>query len=209
MSLLGLPGCALTQKATPTDVRYFSPEPLSGATSVTPMPIALGSRSEKALDLRLGRVTAAADIRERIVYRDSKYEVGFYEDRMWTERPDAYLRRALSQKLFEEQGLRSVIAGAAPVLDVELTSFEEVRKPQHIAVVRITFALRDDHVVRRSQTFTVQRPIPETDKAESASAIAAALGEGLLSAVAQISENVLADLARPPELPAATARNAR
>src|SRR5689334_19308246 len=82
-------GCALTQKATPINARYFSPEP--AASSRSP---AAERAAGSGLELRLGRVMAGAHIRERIVYRDSEYELGFYDDRLWSERPDAYLRRA-------------------------------------------------------------------------------------------------------------------
>lgn len=186
-------GCALTQKATPTDARFFSPELPAAATSSRP---AEERATGPLIELRMGRVTASSHIRERMVYRDSPHELGFYEDRLWTERPDAYLRRALAQALFEEQGLRSVVSGAAPVLDVELVRFEEVRKPTHIASGRITFSLRDDRIIRKSQTITVERPIPATEKADGPSATAKALGEVLRSAVSQISEQVQGELTR-------------
>lgn len=194
-------GCALTQKATPTDARFFSPELPAGATSSAP-PVERPTGS--ALELRLGRITASAHIRERMVYRDSPYELGFYDDRLWTERPDAYLRRALVQALFEEQGLRSVVSGAAPVLDVELVRFEEVRKPQHVASGRITFSLRDDRLIRRAQTITVERPIPPTEKSEAPNATAKALGEVLRAAVSQIGEQVYGELSRLAPPPPAT-----
>lgn len=189
-------GCALTQKAVPVDARYFSPEPAVAA---------LPSHDRAAgtpFELRLGRVTGSAYIRERMIYRDSQYELGFYDDRLWTERPDAYLRRALTQALFEDRNLRSVIAGAAPVLDVELIRFEEVRKPQHTAAVSINYALRDDRVVRRAQTITLELPIPQVEKADAPGAVAATLGQALRSAVAQIADQILAELAQPAPLPA-------
>jgi cholesterol transport system auxiliary component len=184
-------GCALTQKATPIDARYFTPELPAAPSSPAP---ASAPRTGPAIELRLGRVTAGAHIRERIIYRDSPYEVGFYDARLWTERPDAYLRRALSQALFEEQGLRSVVGGAAPILDVELIRFEEVRKPQHVAAGRISFALRDDRVVRRTQTISVELPIPQGEKTDAPAATAQALGQVLRSAVSQISERVRTEL---------------
>jgi cholesterol transport system auxiliary component len=180
-------GCALTQKATPAAARYFSPELPSGKS---PSSTSLGP----ALELRLGRITAGAHLRERIVFRDSKYELGFYEDLRWTERPDTYLRRALSQVLFSELGLRSVLSGAAPVLDVELVRFEEVRQPRHVAALELSFALRDERVVRRAQTVTIELPIPETDKSAAAGVMAATLGEALRSAVAQLGERIRGDL---------------
>lgn len=182
-------GCALTNKAVPTIPRYFTPE-------LPPVqPKAEAPRA--GVELRLGRVTAGSHIREKIVYRSSDYEVGFYDDLLWTEKPDAYLRRALSQVLFEQERLRSVVAGGAPVLDVELVAFEELRAPRHAALVRLTFVIRDDRLVRLEQTLAVERPIAAASKDKEPAAIAAALGEAMSSAVAQVSERVIAELGRP------------
>lgn len=199
--LLSLGGCALTTKATPTVPRYFSPEPPDLA------PKAAVQRS--AIELRLGRISAGSHIREKIAYRNSQYEMGFYDELLWTEKPDAYLRRALTQALFEESGLRSVVGGPAPTLDVELVSFEEIRAPRHLALVRVMWVLRDDRVVRSEQTLTVELPIgtgtaaaaDKTPAGSDASDIAAKLGEALRSAVTQIRERVLSELSRPPTQP--------
>src|SRR4029078_3767284 len=83
------------------------------------------------LRLRLGRVVAGSSCPEQIPYRDSDHELGFYEERRWTERPEVYLRRALARALFEERGATRVVSGFAPTLDVELTAREEIRAPQH------------------------------------------------------------------------------
>lgn len=190
LALLALPfgGCALTNKAVPTIPRYFSPElppvqPRAGA------PRAGG-------ELRLGRITASSHIREKIVYRSSEFEVGFYDDLLWTEKPDSYLRRALSQVLFEQERLRSVVSGAAPVLDVELVSFEELRGPRHAALVRLTYVIRDERVVRIEQTLSVERPIAAVSRDKEPAAIAAALGDAMSSAVTQVCERVIAELGR-------------
>jgi len=189
LALLPLGGCALTNKAVPTIPRYFSPE----LPPVQPKAEAPRAGAE----LRLGRISAGSHIREKIVYRSSDYEVGFYDDLLWTEKPDSYLRRALSQVLFEQERLRSVVSGAAPVLDVELVSFEELRAPRHAALVRLTFVVRDERMVRLEQTLSVERPIAAASKDKEPAAIAAALGEAMSSAVAQISERVIAELGRP------------
>lgn len=186
LALGGLSGCALTNKATPTIPRYFTPE-LPAVTAKSEAPRAGG-------ELQLGRVSASSHIRDKIIYRSSSYEVGFYDDLLWTERPDAYLRRALSQVLFERERLHSVVSGMAPVLDVELVNFEEVREPTHRAVVQLTLILRDDHMVRLEQTLKVERPISAANKAQTPAAIAAALGEALNSAVSEISARVVAEL---------------
>lgn len=199
LALFALTSCALTQKAQPTVPRFFSPEPAHAPASLP--------RVEQPVELRLGRVQAAAHIREKIIYRNSPNEFGFYEDLLWTERPENYLRRALTQTLFEEEGVRSIVTGAGSTLDVELVSFEEIRKPQHLAQVRLTLVLRDDRAVRLEQTLTVERPIPTVEKSQLPGAIAAALGDALRSAVVQVSERVLPQLA-PTSTATATAARA-
>lgn len=184
---LALNGCALLSKSEVPMRRYFSPDlPSSGQAANT--------RSNA--ELRLGRVTAGAFIGERIMFRESAHEVGFYDDRLWTEKPEAYLKRALTRVLFEEQGLHSVMRGAGPTLDVELIRFEEVKGPKHVALVKIAFALSDERVVSLQQTLSVERPIVATDKDSEASAVAQAMGEALRDAVSEVSGRVVADLAK-------------
>src|SRR5689334_17259795 len=64
-------GCALTSKSEPLEPRYYSPERY-GAMS-KPAPAAAGP----AVELRLGHVGAASYLDERMVYRDSDYELGY------------------------------------------------------------------------------------------------------------------------------------
>ncbi len=179
---LAVSGCALFSKNEIAQRRYFSPD--------------LPSERPKAVqranaELRLGRITAGAAIGERIMFRASEYELGFYDDRIWTEKPEAYLRRALTRVLFEEQGLHSVVRGAGPTLDVELVGFEEVRAPLHVGRVTIAWTLSDERVVTLQQTVSIDRPIAD-DTAEST---ARAMGEALRDAVDEISGRVSTDLA--------------
>ena len=186
---LSLSSCALFSKGEVNFPRYFSPD-LPKATSK------VGSK-RSGVELRLGRVSAGSYIGEKIVFRESDYEVGFYDFLMWTEKPEAYLRRALTRVLFEEEGLTSVLSGAGPTLDVELVSFEEVKTPVHLGLVRIAFTLHDDRVVHMQQTMAIERPIVMVvAKDKQADAVAEALGEALRSAVYEVSGRVLADLAR-------------
>ena len=195
-ALLLLQGCALTSKATINYPRYFTP--------VLPRAHLTTAANPSGVELRLGRVSAGAHIREKIVFRRSGYEVGFYDDLLWTEKPAEYLRRALSQVLFEEQGLRSMVSGSAPVLDVELVSFEELRVPAEAALVRLTILLHNERAVLLEQTLTVELPIAGS-KPAAPDAIAEALGEALRSAVSQLSQRVLDQLAVTPAAPAAPA----
>src|SRR5688572_20204847 len=96
LTLLALGGCALLGKADALTPRYFSPD-LSGGGGASGPP---STSSHGAIaELRLGRITAASHLGERIVFRDSRYELNFYEGRRWSEEPEAFLRRALAHSL--------------------------------------------------------------------------------------------------------------
>jgi ABC-type uncharacterized transport system auxiliary subunit len=187
-------GCALLTKADPLTPRYFSAEPsrMSGADSVSARAVA--SRGSVP-ELRLGRVTSASYLRERLVFRSSSYELGFYDDLRWTEKPETYLRRALSRTLFEEGAFRRVVSGAGPTLDVELVELSEMKAPAHVARARAAFVLFDPRSVRTEATVTVEIPIAATKGNEDAAAVAGALSAALSGAVERIVELVRAEMA--------------
>jgi len=191
-------GCALTSKSDPLTPRYFSPDESRSRAPVA----AVASTSERdaetqTTELRLGRITAASYLGERIVFRDSNYELGYYEERRWTERPEAYLRRAVARALFEDRGLRRVVSGVGPALDIELSELAELRSPP-VVRVRATYVLYDERLVRRQATITIERPIPDaTTPSKSAETSARAMADALGDAVNQIADRVTADLRRP------------
>lgn len=178
--------CALTSKAELVDVRYFSPER-------TQLPVknadAGGALSAGPLQVRLGRVTSGANLRERIAYRDSAYELGYYEDLRWTERPETYVRRALGRSLFETHGLQRVLSGDAPTLDVEVIAFDELRlKTGRAARACLRVILYEDKGVLFEDTLTVDRPVAGgRPKIES---IIEALATALDDAVDQVTVKV-------------------
>jgi cholesterol transport system auxiliary component len=104
-----LTGCALLGRSDPVPPRYFAPEYAAppGAT-----------RAAAGRPLRLGRVEGWSNLRERWVVRDPAGATSYAEDRRWTERPEVYLRRALSRALFEERGLVEALSGRALSLEV-------------------------------------------------------------------------------------------
>src|SRR4051812_29381315 len=111
IAALSASACALTSKSDPIVPRYFSPERPGEA-------LRAGAKPEKPLaELRLGRINSAPYLDERLVFRDSDHEFGYYEERRWTETPDEYLKRRLARVLFEERGLRHVVGGFAPTLE--------------------------------------------------------------------------------------------
>jgi ABC-type uncharacterized transport system auxiliary subunit len=176
LALLALAGCALTSKAPPLDVHYYTPD-------ITPIAQAYAIPSETKI--RLGRVSAGSHLRARIAYRVSPTEIEFYETRRWTESPDAYARRALVQVLADRGVL--VTGGKALELDVEVVTFEEVRSPRSLARVGLRYTLIDNRVVIREGTV-------ETERAAGATfdSFVVAIGKALEDASVQIASESLA-----------------
>ncbi len=182
-----LSGCALLSKGELGTRRFYSPDLVAPAVSPSPL---------SNLELRLGRVSAAACGSEALMYRRSQFEVGFHDELRWTEKPEVYLRRALSQVLFEGSGIQSVMRGAAPVLEVELLEFEEVRAPSHVSRVKVAWSLGDERVVWAQQTVRFERPITTASGDAEGEAIVSALSGSLQAAVEAIGQQVSAELAR-------------
>lgn len=196
---LTLSGCALLSKGEVPMRRYFSPDLVVDGPA--------RSAPQSSLELRLGRVTAGDSLDERMMLRTSAQEVSFYDDRLWTEKPETYLRRGLSRVLFEEGGLRSIVRGAGPTLDVELISFEEVKSEAHVGRVKVAFTLSDERVVSLQQTVGVDRPVVVANSEAEAAAVARAMGEALREVVDEITQRVMVELARAaPAVPSGSAR---
>ena len=186
-------GCALTSKADVVSPRYFSPQPAAGTRS---------PKTTDKLELRLGQVSSASHLDERMAYRVGGAEMGFYDDRRWTENPEAYLRRALERNLFEERGLSRVITGGTPILDIELTAFEELRGKPTRARVAVTFSLRDDRRSFVERTLELERPVDERAGADPAQRLAETLTETLDEAVRQVGDAVVETLRATPSISA-------
>jgi cholesterol transport system auxiliary component len=188
-----LPACALLGKSDPMSPRYFSPENPGTPHAVDP--------TESGLELRLGRVDSDAFIRDRMIYRDSAYELGYYDERAWTEKPETYVRRAIERQLFDEHGVRRIVSGDATTLDVDLVAFEEVRHPAHVGRVQLAFVLYDDRSVRVSRTIIVDRPIVDAKGDATASAAVSAIGDALTAASAEIASAVVTALRSEAQAP--------
>lgn len=197
-----LPGCALLGKNPPLVPRYFTPD-------IEPTPPKSESELDADMRLRLGRIQAGAHLRERMAYRTSAEEIGYYSERRWTERPESYLRRALSRSLFEVRGVARAVSGAAPTLDAELVSFEEIKGDSHRVRVQIVMTLDDSQMGSLERTITVEREVAGADEADPAPVVQA-LGKALSEAVEQICDQVVERLAQmeplppPPNPPAGT-----
>lgn len=185
-----LTGCALTSKSEPLDIRYFTPERVK-----TQLTSSSDAHRAGPMSVELGRISSSSHIREKMAFRDASWEVGYYEDRRWTERPEAFVRRELGRTLFEERGFRRSVGGAdAPTLEIELIAFEEVRaKPAHVARVQLRMILHDGRDVLHEETVTVDKPLPngETSTEALVTATADAL-DAASSLVAERTQKVLA-----------------
>jgi cholesterol transport system auxiliary component len=182
-----LSGCAFFGKTEPLDARFYSAERSVAPTQSSPV--------QSEAPLRLGSISGATHLRELIAYRESEREVGFYQGRRWTERPEAYLQRALAQVLFEQRGMQRVTSGMAPTLDVELTHFDELLGAPHRVKVQAHVVLRDRRSARFEHTFGAEQEVRGGDFVEVAEALSVALGR----CVDEIADRVVAELrARPP-----------
>ena len=189
--------CALTSKGTALSPRYFSPELGAPPAASTPAP------AGEALALRLGSVEAASHLEERMAYRVHASELGYEEERRWTERPDEYLRRALEQELFERRHLRRIVSGAGTTLEVELTAFEELRGPTPRVRLSLRFTLHDARQSTLEKSLTIERPLPAPSRETlQAQLVASALGAALASAVSEVADDVSQKLASPAGTPA-------
>jgi cholesterol transport system auxiliary component len=188
------PGCALMSKGTALSPRFFSPE----AVAPTALPAAPAG---EPLAVRLGLVEAASHLEERMSYRVNASELGYYEERRWTERPDEYLRRALERELFERRHLRRVVSGAGTTLDVELTAFEELRGPAPRVRLALRFTLHDDRQSTLEKSLVVERALGQSTETEHAQLIASALGAALTVAVSEVGDDVARELAALPRAP--------
>lgn len=191
---LALAGCgALMDKAAPLNVRYFTPV-------IEAAPRATGAA--QGLPLRLGRIEGSEHLQERIAYRPSEQEVGYYEGFRWTERPDAYFRRALGRELFEKQRFAHVVAGVAPTLEAELVAFEELRETKAVRV-EARVLVHDGRRVLLEQTIRVE----ESRGDDTPAAVTDALSRALQKCVSQITAEVERALSSSG-VPAETSRSA-
>ena len=185
---LALGGCALLSKSHSVELRYFTAEPA---------PPAIVAAAPSGLRLRLGRIAAAAYLKDRIAFRAAPSEIGYYGTLRWAEPPDAYLRRAMARALFAARPLQEIVSGGGPELELDLEAFEELRVPRHAARVTLTWRLRDDRAVVRQATVVIDVPIAEGDGRALGNAVAAAMATALGDAVERVVVDVVATMARP------------
>jgi cholesterol transport system auxiliary component len=199
VAVVAATGCALLSKSAPIAPHYFSPERPSD------VPRLARQLPGAAAELRLGRVEGASHLEERLVFRDTASEIGYYRLRRWTEAPEQYLKRRLARVLFEERGLRQVVGGGGPTLEVQLTAFEEIRVPRRMARVQVIARLHDERFVRWEETVTMDLPVVAARDGDTADAAVEAIGRALRATVDRIADRVTHELVVVPTIaPAVT-----
>ena len=195
-AVAGVSGCALTSKADVVNIRYFSPEVVKPRlTSADASAAPAAPAPNDAVEVRLGRVSSGSNLRERIAYRDAAYELGYYDDWRWTERPETFVRRELGRAMFEEHGFHRVLGGTAPSLEVEVIAFDDVRLPSgRAARVQLKVILFEDSGVVYEDTFTVEKPVTgDKPKIED---VVAAMASALDTAAEQVATRTGSELAK-------------
>lgn len=183
-ALLLASACSLTSNAPPLDVRYFS---IDAAQRPPRLRAAMPTAA-----LSLGRVHSSAFLRDQIVFRTDDGALGTYEQARWTEYPEAYLRRSLSDALFDDAGLVQRLGPDVPTLDVELLAFEEVRRGDlRAGRVKASYRLRQGDRVLLSDVVAFERPAPA---AGGMPAIVNAIENALSAVTASIASAVRAHL---------------
>jgi ABC-type uncharacterized transport system auxiliary subunit len=139
--------------------------------------------------VKLGRVTSGSNLRERIAYRNDVYELGHYEELRWTERPETYVRRNVARSLFETHGLRRVLIGDAPTLDIEVLAFDDHRlSTGRSARIQLRVILYEDAGVLLEETLTIDRQVEGQDS--PIEHVIAAMADALDAASEEVSQKV-------------------
>jgi ABC-type uncharacterized transport system auxiliary subunit len=179
--LMVLGGCLFRTTDSP---RFF--RPVSATLDATVEDDA-ASPAAGGIAIRLREVRSEPFLRERIVWRVSEVEYGFYEQRRWIDLPAHYVERALRTRLSATPGLRLTDDPRAAALQVEVLAFDDVLAPTHVANVALVVALQDPVRGRLfARTLDARVGIENGDPASTAKA----MGRALDDAVAQVADAV-------------------
>jgi ABC-type uncharacterized transport system auxiliary subunit len=167
-------GCALTSKSEPRDLRYFTIAAAPGA----------GASAPACGELRLGRITAATHLQRAIERRVSPVELVPYDTLRWAESPADYARRAVARAVFAH-AVDQAVAGAAPVLDLEVVAFEEIAHGG--GHVELRYQLHDDRRVIARGAAVAERPA----RTAGIEATVDAIGDALAAATDELAARLV------------------
>jgi uncharacterized lipoprotein YmbA len=200
-------GCFTRTAAEP---RFFRPDSalLGDVQAGDPQPAPL----QPMRVVRLRAVDGAPFLGERVVWRSSALEYGFYEQRRWHELPASYVERALLAAFRKSARVRVAEDMHVPSLRIVVSAFDDVLAPKHVASVEATASLRDVHgELLLERPFAAEVAIGGDDPAT----MAMAMGGALDMVATQIADAVadaappLPDVTSPVKRPARNARPSR
>lgn len=181
-TVLLVASCALTSKAPPLELRYFTPTPSH--------PLEIRAQPESGR-VRLDRVTSASHLRSRIAHRRSAVELELSDTERWAEDPEDYARRSLEHAL-SARGVELAVSGEALALVVEVTAFEDVeRGGRHFGRVQLHYQIEDDVRILAEDVVTVERPAAGPDISQ----VVFAIGDALEAASAEVATRIAPRLA--------------
>jgi len=189
VGLLALGGCLLR---TPDPPRFFRP---ASATLAVAAGDGADPTTTDGIPVRVRTIRSAPFLGERIVWRVSDVEYGFYEQRRWIDLPAHYVERALRIRLRSTPGLRLTNDVRAAALNVNVRAFDDLLAPTHAANVALAVVLEDPaRGPLLERTFSAQANIGDDDS----EAMAKAMGQALDDVVAQVADAVKLSLQRYP-----------
>lgn len=185
--LLG--GCVLGGSGI--EPRYYSAADALDAA----LPAAVAGTAD-ALPVELEPVSAVGHLRERMVWRDGRGEVGYREAQRWSELPADLVARGLEAAVFAEPRLTLAGGRSALRLTVVLEEFGELRGEPLQAELRLRARLvRRDGSLVFQRRFGAQLAVDAGDPRQLASALGELLATELDAVCAAVVEAASAEAA--------------
>ena len=174
-----LAGCG-SERVPPT--RYYK-------LDIPPAPAPAGPSTSASLRIEPFRSTRLLR-QDRIVYRPSPVEVGFYEYHRWAEPPNDAVTKALADQLIRRRVFRSVqVSGGAEKADYVLKgSIDRLQEVDYKGAVRVQV------LISAQLEDPVQRRIIWSSAASSESAVAKSDVQAVVAAMGQASQQSIVRL---------------
>lgn len=115
IATFGLLGCSVLSPQPPAKQRFFHP-----LTNLLPA----AKATLPAVTLRLGRISSAPYLRDRMIVRLSDVEVAFDEQDRWAAPPELLIEHAVYRVLARERGFVLTESPSAPLLDLVVVRFD-------------------------------------------------------------------------------------
>lgn len=171
---------ACFSKEPVAEVHYFRPELEA---------LEVSSRVANQRPLRFKTVSSPAELGSQMLWRVSATELVPDSLSFWARRPEELLDERLRDHFFGDGGFRSSLRTGDPELEVRLVTFEGDLHEGSQAVVELIVTLLDGDGFEYRGRVSVVEPL----EAQTAEALATAMGRALSAAAAQTEAWVLSN----------------